>query len=585
MRAALAAGCACTSAWAEVLDRINVFPVPDGDTGRNLVLSLSPLRDQAASDAAIAERLLLSARGNSGNIACAFVRALLVGSSGESLAARCARGAERARTAVAVPQPGTMLTVLDALAGAVASGLAAETVPGLLTSLAHVVEGTTSAQESLRRSGVVDSGALGMLVFLDGMLRTYCGLPEDAGALAMTFRSLVRFDRSEASGQAQHGSEHVSQDASHGADDGFCVDAILRLPAGRRPSDEVLAGIGSEVVALREGELWKIHLHAHDAEKARVLLGGLGKVVGWSWDDLGEQMSASPSVANEGDVHVVTDGAASLSRREAEALGVTLLDSHIDFGDRSLPETRLDPDDVYRAMRRGVRVTTAQASIYERHMHYERLAAQFSSVLYLCVGSVYTGNHAVASAWRASHAFGERLTVLDSGAASGRLAVVVRQTALAARGGTALHALATFATSALLRAEEYIFPERLEYLARGGRLSKTSAWFGDAIGLSPVVSPQPDGAHKVAMLRKPRDRVAFACERVARAFSAGSRRGYVLAEYTDNRAWVEGILVPRLRQAAPEAELAICPLSLTTGAHTGPGTWAVAMLPGLPNHP
>ena len=51
LRSALAAGCACTAAWAEVLDRINVFPVPDGDTGRNLVLSLSRLRDLGASDA------------------------------------------------------------------------------------------------------------------------------------------------------------------------------------------------------------------------------------------------------------------------------------------------------------------------------------------------------------------------------------------------------------------------------------------------------------------------------------------------------------------------------------------------------
>lgn len=172
LRSALAAGCACTAAWAEVLDRINVFPVPDGDTGRNLVLSLSPLRDQTASDAAIAERLLLSARGNSGNIACVFVRVLLDGATGESLAARCVRGAAHARKAVAVPQPGTMLTVLDALAGSAEAGLAAESVPGLLAQLTQVVRETTSAQESLRRSNVVDSGALGMLVFLDGMLRT-----------------------------------------------------------------------------------------------------------------------------------------------------------------------------------------------------------------------------------------------------------------------------------------------------------------------------------------------------------------------------------------------------------------------------
>jgi DegV family protein with EDD domain len=563
LRKALAEGCAAVVAWAEVLDRINVFPVPDGDTGRNLVLSLAPFRDVAASDSTISERLLLSARGNSGNIACAFLRRVLDGAAEESLATRCVAGAATARKAVAVPQPGTMLTVLDALAEVARGEPTAKDVPGLLSRLAVVVQETMATQESLRKAAVVDSGALGMLVFLDSALRAYHGLSETGESLAASFRSLARFDRSQVEGCDEHG---------------FCIDVVLRLPAGAPPPDARLDRIGSEVVALREGPLWKIHLHASDAQVARKALGELGEVVAWSWDDLHAQIAASPLVAAESDVHIVTDGAASLSRRAAEELGVTLLDSHIDLGERSLPESRLDPDDVYRAMRRGVRVSTAQASTHERHMHYERLAAQWKEVLYLCVGSVYTGNHGVATAWRASHPSGARLTVVDSGAASGRLAVVVRAAAIAARGGSGIAELTAFARSALERAEEYIFLECLEYLARGGRLSKAGAWFGDALGLAPVVSPFPDGARKVALLRKPEDRIKYACRRVKRAFATGSGRGYILAEYTDNRAWVESTLLPRLRECAPQAEIAAGPLSLTTGAHTGPGTWAVAML-------
>ena len=170
------------------------------------------------------------------------------------------------------------------------------------------------------------------------------------------------------------------------------------------------------------------------------------------------------------------------------------------------------------------------------------------------------------------------MTVLDSGAASGRLAVVVRAAALKARSGTGGGSLASFAESALGRAEEYIFLERLEYLARGGRLSKTGAWFGDALGLAPVVSPFADGARKVALLRKPEARLDFACERVKKSF-AGFLPGYVLIEHTDNRRWVEREVLPRLKEVAPKATLEIGPLSLTTGVHTGPGTWAVAFLP------
>jgi hypothetical protein len=562
LRTALRAGHACTVAWAELLDRINVFPVADGDTGRNLVVSLAPLRDRAVNDASVAERLLLSARGNSGNIACAFVRALLDGT--RPLEQGCVRGAELARQAVAVPQPGTMLTVLDALADEARTGFAGQQVERLLARLAQIVSETTGAQESLRQANVVDSGALGMLVFLDGMLRVYFGLGQAQDALAGRFRSLVLFTR---------GSATVASEV------GFCVDAVVR---GQRPSDAALSRIGSEVVVLHDGDLWKIHLHAPDVEVARAALGGLGEIVRCSWDDLHEQMSIRPARANSDDIHIMTDGAASLSRREAEALGITLLDSHINLGDISLPETRLAPEDLYRAMRRGVRVSTSQASSYERHKHYERVVSQWQSALYLCVGSVYTGNHAVALAWRSSHPAGTRMTLLDSGAASGRLAVVARATAIAARAGKPAAWLADFARTALDCAEEYIFLERLEYLARGGRMSKTGAFFGDALHLAPVVSPMPDGAERVALLRKPEDKIAFACERAARTLGASGKEGYLLAEYTDNRAWVVEQVLPRLRAVAPEAEIAVGPLSLTTGAHTGPGTWAIAMLPEQP---
>jgi uncharacterized protein len=564
LRAALAAGAASVAAWAEVLDRINVFPVADGDTGRNLVVSLSPLRDVSSPVPVVTERLLLSARGNSGNIACAFVRALLDGVVDEALPSRCVRGSIRARQAVANPQPGTMLTVLDALAGSDGQGICRDGADALLTHLVQVVRETVSAQESLRRSNVVDSGALGMLVFLDGMLRIYFGLSPAREDIASAFQTLVRFERP----------RHESA-----AETGFCVDAVLRLPAGSAPEDDVLARIGHEVIALREGDLWKIHLHADDVDVARQSLGALGEVVRWSWDDLQAQIAQSPAVAKAGAVHIVTDGASSLPRAQADALGITLLDSHVDLGDRSLPETRIDPADLYATMRRGVRVSTSQASTFERERHYERLTSQWPRVLYLCVGSVYTGNHAVAVAWQKAHPAGSRMTVIDSGAASGRLAVVVRATALAAQEGRSLEALVALARSALERAEEYIFLERLEYLARSGRLSKAGAWFGDALHLAPVVSPFPDGARKVALLRKPEDRVAYACERAKQVFAASEGKGYLLVEFTDNRAWLETHVVPRLREAAPQAELAMGPLSLTTGAHTGPGTWAIAMLP------
>jgi len=115
-RQALAAGIERLTAWADLLDRINVFPVADGDTGRNLVISLAPLRQQDREISLLARNLLLSARGNSGNIASWFFQCFIQAASRENLPEKVRLGRDRAWQALPNPRPGTMLSFFDALA-------------------------------------------------------------------------------------------------------------------------------------------------------------------------------------------------------------------------------------------------------------------------------------------------------------------------------------------------------------------------------------------------------------------------------------------------------------------------------------
>ncbi|HIJ36685.1 MAG TPA: DAK2 domain-containing protein, partial [Deltaproteobacteria bacterium] len=78
---ALIKGTERLAAWADLLDHINVFPVADGDTGRNMVTSLSALKQADPDRKGMARKLLLSARGNSGNIAARFIAGLLTADS------------------------------------------------------------------------------------------------------------------------------------------------------------------------------------------------------------------------------------------------------------------------------------------------------------------------------------------------------------------------------------------------------------------------------------------------------------------------------------------------------------------------
>src|SRR5512139_1230320 len=113
-REALVTGYERLGAWAELLDRINVFPIADGDTGRNLVISLAPLRRTALPREAIIRALLMGARGNSGNIGARFLEGF-VAADEAPLRARATRGRDLAWKAVRDPKPGTMLSLCDAL--------------------------------------------------------------------------------------------------------------------------------------------------------------------------------------------------------------------------------------------------------------------------------------------------------------------------------------------------------------------------------------------------------------------------------------------------------------------------------------
>ena len=113
---AFTAGVERLKAWADVLDDINVFPVADGDTGRNLIISLTPLRNPEKNRERTITRLLLSARGNSGNIAARFFSGFLMADSVALLPKAAREGRDLAWQAVHNPVPGTLLTVFDALA-------------------------------------------------------------------------------------------------------------------------------------------------------------------------------------------------------------------------------------------------------------------------------------------------------------------------------------------------------------------------------------------------------------------------------------------------------------------------------------
>lgn len=552
------------TAWSDVLDRINVFPVADGDTGRNLVISLTPLRFLQGDQNDTIHRLLLSARGNSGNIAVRFVSELAAADSPELLPGAAGVGRDRAWQAVHDPRPGTMLSVFDAMVAFMEENgfdRTREYVSRMIDHLERAVLSTPELLPRLKAAGVVDSGALGMFIFMEGFLRGLAGQTDGFRSITSTFRDMLE----------------VSPSFQEETQAGYCVDTVLKSDDHTGETIDMLSRDCESVVVIPHEDYLKVHLHTRDSREARHRIDSLGDVLQWSDDDIGTQIEDFRRPVTSGAVHIMTDAAGSVTRQDSRKLGMTLLASYIIAGDRSLPETLFSPGELYRHMRKGVRVTTTQASVFERHQCYQSVLSRYPRVLYLCVGSVYTGNYDVALEWKRKNDADNRLTVIDTGAASGRLGTLVHATARYATGTDDPGAVIEFARKALHKCREYVFLDTLKFLAAGGRLSRSGAFLGDMLHVKPIISPTAEGAVKVGSARNREKQLEFALDRLEESLGRDASP-LVMLEYSDNPDWVEGVVAERVRGLHPRAEVLLQPLSLTSGVHMGPGTWGVAFL-------
>jgi hypothetical protein len=561
---AVAAGYERIVAWADVLDRINVYPVPDGDTGRNLVITLGACRNINGDLNSLISEILLSARGNSGNIAAGFLSGFLTCNELSSLPASAKVGRDLAYQAVPNPQQGTIISLFDTLATSLKRTPPEGTgvwVDSTIRDMEETVRNTRSQLPELKKSGVVDAGALGMFVFLEPLLNTLVG--------RQVRPSLFTDDLKDAFNVSA-----TWQDSKY---EGYCFDVLLKVGQEEREVIKHVMDVGESVVAMPNGECLKVHLHANDRERVRQDLTAVGTILSWAEDDLAEQTIRFSELRKNQAIHIMTDAAGSITKDLAQKLQITLLNSYIAVGNRFTPETYMDPSQLFAAMRARAKVSTSQPSILERYECYHNVMKCYGRVLYLCVGSFYTGNYDVAMKWKAENDPRNRMTIIDTGLASGKLGLIARAAAELSLAVSDPLEVITFARNAIEQVQEYIFLDMLQFLAAGGRISKTGAFFGDIFHIKPIISPYADGARKIGVAKSAKDQVKFAFRHLEKNILK-DRKTSLLLEYTDNREWLEEEIKPEIERRFPLMKVILQSLSLTTAAHVGPGAWGITFL-------
>jgi fatty acid kinase len=293
----------------EEVNRLNVFPVPDGDTGTNMLLTLqSAVEDIKESNAAEVSKIaklashgsLMGARGNSGVILSQIFRGFARAVEGKTsltpaeLATALEEAANAAYRAVNKPTEGTILTVAREAgrAAAMAAGSPDASVPKVIAAAAAgaraAVLKTPSQLQILRDAGVVDAGGFGLQLILEGMLKTV-EETEPAFPITETTRSLIP-------------ASQVNMELPEGGW-GYCTEFLIE---GTDLDTDVIRtqieALGNSVLVVGEPELVKVHVHTDDPTTVINLAGDYGKLLKLNVGDMSTQHkriieSQSPATA------------------------------------------------------------------------------------------------------------------------------------------------------------------------------------------------------------------------------------------------------------------------------------------------
>jgi hypothetical protein len=571
----------------ELLNQINVFPVPDGDTGTNLSLSLGaalPVLQQDGEKhlgtllASVADALLDGARGNSGAIMAQFFQGMS-DSAGElsrftpyTFARAVVTGSDYAHDAMSNPREGTILSVIAAFATSVDDRSKRDADGDFPTLIAYALEESRQALadtqqqlEVLRKAGVVDAGAKGFVEMLDGMneyLATGNIVAEPDLSMLSIEAPLVTVGSSLESGYR------------------FCTECIVTgTDIDRRKLREALADLGDSLVLAGTKRKAKIHIHVDEPERVFDVARGYGQVSAEKADDMRRQQTSSHDANRR--FAVITDSAADIPDEDMERLDIHMVPCRVQFGDRGyLDKVSITASEFFEELRSNPNhPTTSQPAPGDFRRQYQFLASHFSDVLSINLTGMASGTlEAARSAAERVNAHG-RVHVINSRNASLGQGLLVVAAAEYAKAGLSVQDAIAAVERLIPDTRTYGLLKDLRFAVRGGRVPRWVKTIADLLRATAIIRTVPDG-------RVASGTFLFGRKNRVRRFARYVARKTPAAEALDVAI---GHAVCHDDAVALEAELrrlfdnihrtTITDIGAALGVHGGPGTLIVATQP------
>ncbi len=503
-RRALIAACDHALHAKGELNRINVFPVPDGDTGTNLALTVSTVAeelrrsgngDQGVGDVAqaAADAGVLGARGNCGMILSHWLIGLA-----EALKERTHVGVEELRTAlrhatdhlyasIEKPVEGTMLTVMRETAEEAeecTSHDLAEFFQRIRERARTALDRTPDLLPALKKAGVVDAGAKGFVEWLEGIHALMEGNP------------IVALDEPPSYDDA----EPVASAEFPAGDGGFrfCTEALVR--GDTLPEEPVvravLRDLGDSLIVIRSGTLLKVHVHTDTPDAVFDYLRGVGRLESHKAEDMEAQHDAvgrSTTGVARRPLSIVTDSACDLPETVIRAHGIHVVPLSLVYDDRVLRDgIDIDPDTFVEGLRRGEHPTTSQPPPAAFFDAYQSALDDGEAVLGVILAAALSGTY--GSAQTAAKREERGIHLMDSRSISVLQGLLVMKAAELAELGWSPAEIIEELHRIRDHSSIVFTVDTFDRLIASGRVSRGRAWLGSLLDIKPILGIDSSGA-------------------------------------------------------------------------------------------
>ena len=485
----------------KLLNKINVFPVADADTGTNLASTMRaiidtsiPTGDLKQTADAIANAALTGARGNSGIIFAQF----LYGFSNEikteqtinvhSFARIMVESIKYAYDAISNPVEGTMITVMREWVEHIDKvkdkcddfkNLITDSIDSAKISLKE----TTEKLEVLKKANVVDSGAKGFVVFLEGMIDFF---KHGEVKKILPARNVIKVQSTEA--------EQISHEDINFR---YCTEAMLvGKKLNKKSITENIDTMGDSLVVAGSPSKLRIHIHTDDPAFLFEKLNNYGEITYQKVDDM--VMQNQVMADRVAPIAIVTDSTCDLPDELIEKHQIHMIPLTIHIGDSYyLDRTTLKAEKFYKLFPTlKENPTTAQPTFELFSNKYSYLSTHYDSIIGLHLSDAMSGTF--SNSKKAAKTIGwqlkKEITVIDSKRLTASLGLMVLRLARAIETGEYSHEQLTEKTQQWIdKSEVFVSVKSLKYIARSGRVNPLKGFIGKLLNLKPIITVNREG--------------------------------------------------------------------------------------------